>query len=46
MLRLALLGVGSIGAASVIAVNVRYAMATSDTQIVAINMATMTRQGS
>lgn len=33
MLRPALLGLGSIGAACVMAVNVRYAIATSDTQI-------------
>lgn len=49
MLRLALLGLGSIGAACVIAVNVRYAMATSDTQIdatiAAIYMATITLVG-
>jgi hypothetical protein len=49
MLRLALLSLGAIGAASVIAVNVRYAMATSDTEIdatiAAIYMATITLVG-
>jgi hypothetical protein len=49
MLRLALLALGAIGAACMIAVNVRYAMATSDTEIdatiAAIYMATITLVG-
>ena len=49
MLRLALLALGAIGAACVIAVNVRYAMATSATEIdatlAAIYMATITLVG-
>lgn len=49
MLRPALLGLGAVGAACVVVVNVRYAMATSDTQIdatiAAIYMATITLVG-